>query len=379
MKKVRISELPIDGELDGEIFSKDCRLLLSRGTRVDDYLFYRLADRERDYVYSDSPGLGTTILEPDEDRMVNLLIKIKRSLNDIYSATGLQQVVHQSVVQEMALGVGELFSDADALGPKDQEGVTAVTESLLEMFLRNRRRAVKLEHLKETDQYLYSHSIRTAVLFAKLIYDLVKDKERLVDLVSAALLHNIGMAGVPEDVWNHYSASFLSDFEVVKLHPLFSYDILKRMDGFSQEALEMVKCHHERVDGSGYPSGLKGDDVPIVAQYLNIADYFDAVTTDRERLPGMSLHRAIVKILGEGMTFYRFDVVDRFLKVIGLHPPGTLVELNSSEIALVVEENEKGPRLPKVSIVYNAKREMVDNPVTLDLSQSRELGIVGAF
>ena len=114
----------------------------------------------------------------------------------------------------------------------------------------------------------------------------------------------------------------------------------------------MVASHHERFDGSGYPKGLKGGEIPLLGRIAAIIDFYDAVTSDRPFAEAMSPHAAIKYLYTFRNTHYQDELIEQFIQTIGTYPVGTLVELNTGEVAIVIEQNQVRRLLPKVVVVH---------------------------
>jgi putative nucleotidyltransferase with HDIG domain len=169
--------------------------------------------------------------------------------------------------------------------------------------------------LEAKDPYTKGHSVRVAEYSLRISKEMLLDEVYTEKLVHAALLHDIGKIGVHEDILNKPSRLSDEEYDKVKQHPSIAAQILSGYDAF-KDLNEIVIAHHERYDGDGYPYGLKGEEIPLGARILSVADTFDAVTSDRVYRRGMSLNEA-KKILVEekGKQFDPY-IVEAFLNII---------------------------------------------------------------
>ena len=168
----------------------------------------------------------------------------------------------------------------------------------------------------ETDR----HSLRVADLTVALAREMGIGEPAIGDLRRGALLHDIGKIGVPDAILNKPGALAPEERAVMETHPTLAREILSTID-FLEPALDIPYCHHEKWDGSGYPRGLKGHDIPLAARLFAIVDVYDALTSDRPYRAAWSRKAAIEFIRGQSRIHFDPTVVDVFLSVIGSRGP----------------------------------------------------------
>ncbi len=180
--------------------------------------------------------------------------------------------------------------------------------------------------LDARDPYTYEHSWRVAHI-AELIAKDMNIEEKWVDLVHiAAHLHDIGKVAVPDDILNKCGRLTSYEFEIMKSHPRIGYNIVNNIDVLKETSLYILH-HHERWDGMGYPSGLKGKEIPLGARIIAIADSFDAMTSARSYKTGIPIEDAYNEILRCKGTQFCPEVVDSFVK-LKKQIPKILKEIN---------------------------------------------------
>jgi len=158
--------------------------------------------------------------------------------------------------------------------------------------------------LDAKDQYTYQHSTRVAYYSLTLGRELSLDEAQLYQLEMAGLFHDLGKIGTPDSILNKPTRLNEEEFEIMKLHPVRSGEILEGFKDF-KEVAKIVRHHHERFDGRGYPNGLKGEDIPIFSRILLIADTFDAMTSSRAYRKGLSYSTAFAEL--EEFSGSQFD------------------------------------------------------------------------
>jgi cyclic di-GMP phosphodiesterase len=149
----------------------------------------------------------------------------------------------------------------------------------------------------------------------------------------------------------------------------FGEEIVRETRGLDSRVLMMVRSHHERYDGSGYPDGLKGQDIPVFARIAGIVDFYDALITQRAYAPQVSSYDAMRQLHKLAGVEFQSEMVDHFVQAIGMFPNGALVELSSGEIGIVIEQNRVRRLRPKVMVILDRDHAALEQPKIVDLRQ----------
>ena len=165
------------------------------------------------------------------------------------------------------------------------------------------------------DKYTKGHSERVAHYTAQLTKELGYDDETINKYHNIALLHDIGKIDVPEEILNKPDKLTDNEYEIIKSHTIFGFNILKNIDVMPELAIG-AKTHHERPDGKGYPMGLKGEEIPRYSQIIAVADAFDAMFSDRPYRKRLNFEKAVSNIMDGSGTQFNCDVVQAFLRLI---------------------------------------------------------------
>lgn len=206
-----------------------------------------------------------------------------------------------------------------------------------------------LKITRDIDNYTYSHSLHVGILANKFGKWLNLNKSRLSNLTTAALLHDIGKSRIRKDLITKPESLTAEEYEEVKKHSQYGYQLLKKSNRFSKSIMAGVLTHHERYDGSGYPLGLKAKKTPLFGRIIGICDTFDAVTTDRLYQKSVSPFAA-VKMLEEDFNSYDLKLKSLFIEKIPYSLIGDQVELSNGEIATIVFINPVHPESPIVRV-----------------------------
>ena len=186
-----------------------------------------------------------------------------------------------------------------------------------------------IEALDAKDSFTMGKSRRVTYFAVKMVKCFNLSNQDIGKLELAGLLHDIGMIGIPEEILNKTEALTEDDFEAIKQHVLYGVKILEDIKQL-KDVVEIIKCHHERFDGTGYPYGIKGDEIPLISKIITIADAYDSMTSNRSYRKSLSHEEALKKL--EEQSGRQFDpiVVQAFKTVISQ----ALQEINEFELQL---------------------------------------------
>ncbi len=270
-----------------------------------------------------------------------------------------------------AQGLVNNFMNSAKLGtPVDVAPIHKLADELQNSASRNPNALSCLGRIREKDNYLLEHSVNLSVLmtvfgqYQKLPADIMHQT------VVGALLHDLGKILTPDDVLHKPGRLTPEEYEVMKLHARHSRDILAATEGIGELTVITAAQHHERMDGTGYPEGLKGDNISVYGRMVAIADVYDAITADRVYHKGLTPSQGLRKLLEWSGDHLDPALVKAFIRCIGLYPVGSLVLLDSGRLGVVVETNEEDQRLPVVRVMYHTKFRMPITVTTIDLSKA---------
>ena len=263
----------------------------------------------------------------------------------------------------------EMFSDARMGKAIQVEQARALVEDISNSVLRQPHALISLARLKTADEYTYMHSIAVCALMIALARQLNLDENMVREAGFAGLLHDIGKIGIPLKVLNKPGKLTDSEFAIVKSHPELGARILIDSYDVSPMVLDVCLHHHEKMDGTGYPHGLKGDTISMFARMGAVCDVYDAITSNRPYKKGWAPADSIRKMAEWSKGHFDEIVFQAFVKTVGIYPIGSLVRLESGRLAVVVEQNESSLLSPRVKVFYSAKNKMPILQETLDLAQ----------
>jgi HD-GYP domain-containing protein (c-di-GMP phosphodiesterase class II) len=282
------------------------------------------------------------------------------------------------LLQSYAAGLDLLRQTAARLlagRPADLDATVRLTEHLADLISDDPAQALMLTTVKSYDEYTYHHMVNVCILTLALARAIGLPRERAVALGIGGLLHDVGKVKVPQDVLQHDGALDEEQWRLIRRHPIDGAGLILVTTGDPlNAALSVVLEHHAAFDGSGYPA-LSGHRAPsLPARLVAVADSFDALTSKRsyrkpeERRQALSLLQA-----GAGRA-YDPRVVRTFVRLLGVFPVGSLVQLSDGQIAVVVHNHDRLLARPTVRPVLDAHGSPIEGSVEIDLAEQDNLG-----
>ena len=237
----------------------------------------------------------------------------------------------------------------------------------------------------------YNRAVGTAIWCLMFGRQLGFDRERLEDLAMGGMLLDIGTARMPKSITEASGPISPRHYDALRQHVRLGMEILQLSKGVTQNVADMVRCHQERADGSGYPDGLHGNKIPAFGRIAGIADCYDAMTSQSRHSKAMAAYDAARELNDMRGREFAAEVVEQFIATMGMFPVGSIVELNNGSIAVVLEQNPGNVLKPKVMVLLDRDRQHLTKPrivemrdLPADVTHSNALWIVqghehGAF
>lgn len=255
---------------------------------------------------------------------------------------------------------------------RDDKGVDSglarqVVSDLAESVLRNPDALTCFIQLKNKSEYTALHGLRVCILALMFGRHLGLDRDSLLALGIGGLLHDIGKIKLPPEIINKPTPLNEYELGVMRTHVPRGVEILERTAGIPPAAIEVVRYHHERYNGTGYMAGLKGEEIGAFGTMGGIVDCYDALTSDRAYRAGMSAHAALRQIYEWRGREFHPGMIEQFIQCMGIYPIGSVVELSTGEVGVVVAMNRVRRLKPRVVLALTASGTPYPKPVTVDL------------
>ncbi len=275
------------------------------------------------------------------------------------------------IIASSRRAIESMFKDLRMGKAIEAEAVMPLVEEISASVTRNVHALISLVRLKTVDDYTYMHSVAVCALMTALAKELKLSEAEVKQAGLAGLMHDMGKAGIPQQILNKPGSLTDSEFDVIRTHPQLGHDMLVKANISDTVTLDVCLHHHEKMDGSGYPEHLSGDQMTIFAKMGAICDVYDAVTSTRAYKPawepGMALKR-----MASWSGHFDPEVFKAFVKSLGIYPIGTVVMLKSGRLAVVVKQTPDSLLKPVVKAFFSTKSKIHIPVIELDLSKGMD-------
>jgi putative nucleotidyltransferase with HDIG domain len=271
------------------------------------------------------------------------------------------------IFEESRTVVVDLFSQARMGSIQDTEKAKSVVDVIADSVERHPMAMLGLARLKSADDYTFLHSISVSALMVTLARKIGTAETDARQAGMAGLLHDVGKAQIPLAILNKPGALDEQEWAVMRTHAERGHAILKGTPDVAPEVLDAVLHHHEKLDGSGYPHGLKGQQISPLARMCALCDVYDAITSNRPYKSGWHPTMAVRRMREWVGSHFDAELFNAFVKAVGIYPIGSLVRLKSHRLAVVVEHNSAQLLQPTVKAFFSLRLKMHVEPVLIDL------------
>ena len=315
-----------------------------------------------DHVYVDAEYKGRPIflnlaLEPTANKGARERLELK---DDIAQA----RVSFDNAAQTL----DKVYDTLRSGRPWEIESVQESINPLIEGVFRNQEAVAALLRLRESGDYRYQHGISMAVWAAILGRQIGLHHDELETLALGCAMCDVGMTQLPPELLDNPAALTDAQRRVIRAHPKMGAELVAKNRNVNFEVVAIIENHHERMDGSGYPRGMEGATIPVLARIAGLVDAYDAMITPRPYAPARTSHEAVQELIDGKGTMFQEALVEQFIQAIGLFPTGTLVELNTGEVGIVTRQNETRRLKPELIVVLDGEKNKLSAPIILDLA-----------
>jgi hypothetical protein len=281
--------------------------------------------------------------------------------------------------------MGEVLQRVKKGHPVDIDKLHKSIAPMVASVQRNPDAMAWLGFLRKREQGHFSYKITTAIWALIMGHEMGLTGRRLGNLAVGALLLDIGNTQFPESIIMKDGPLTEEDIQIVRQHVNHGVQIIEKSAGVSDEILDMIRYHHERLDSSGYPQGIGGD-FPVYGRIAGIIDCYDAMISRRPYADQKCAYDAVRELNRMAGKQFQKEAVEQFVRAIGMFPTGSLVELNTGEVALVIEQHASRRLRPKLLVILDSDRQPVRRNKPIDLSklpdtegEKKALWIQGGF
>ena len=273
----------------------------------------------------------------------------------------------QQAREEIRLVVDQVISDVRANKPIQVRKVQDAVLSMVESVVRNANGFIWLSRLKARDAAAYDHGLNVAVFLLSFGRHLGLPKGLLEIVGTAGLMQDVGKLKLPSALLEKRTPLTAGERDVLRTHLLHSVEILEASHNVSPVLVETVAQHHERFDGSGYPKGLEGDEISMLGAMTGIVDTYAAMTSARPYREAALPQEVLHQFYAWRGTLFSPELVEKFIQCVGIFPVGSLVELNTREVAIVMAHSQIRRLRPRVMLILDHNQQPYNTPLVLDL------------
>jgi putative nucleotidyltransferase with HDIG domain len=317
-----------------------------------------------------SPG-SIVVTEVESEAQVEAELRQVAAVQRVTAPVSISAEIEKAakICAQSKRAVMSMFQEARMGNAVDTNGARQMVEEISDSVSRNPGALISLARLKTADDYTYMHSVAVCAMMVALARQLGLDEEQTRLAGLAGLMHDLGKAAMPMDVLNKPGKLTDVEFSVIKTHPVEGYRLLQAGKDVDPIVLDVCLHHHEKTDGSGYPKGLKADEISLFAKMGAVCDVYDAITSNRPYKLGWDPAESLRKMAEWANGHFDGKVFQAFVKSLGIYPIGSLVKLSSGRLGVVVDQTSKSLTTPCVKVFFSTKSNMRIVPEVIDLSK----------
>ncbi|RPJ08213.1 MAG: HD-GYP domain-containing protein [Spirochaetaceae bacterium] len=370
MKEITIDNLKPGMKFDAPVYIDDHNILVPPGIPIREKDIERLKRWEIKHVSTD----GNTITDsPEGDNLEKSLLS---DLFDEKSDSAKAATLYDASVRKFIA----VLDSIKKRQKHPKETIDSIVNDIFSVVKDEKNEIVQLVlHSERSSDDFAANAIACAIISIIIGMNMKLVGHKILSLACGALLHDMGMTRIPDSIRNKKEDLNAQDFNTIRTHTIHSYSIIVKEMKYPEEIGQIALYHHERWDGKGYPKNVSGENIPLFARIVSVADAYVAMINERPYRDQMIGYDAIKNIISD--NFKRFDpaVVKSFLKGMGIYPIGSIVLLNDSSIGRVVSTHASAPLRPRVEIIMNQRGEKVDDELTINLHERSDLFIMRAI
>jgi HD-GYP domain-containing protein (c-di-GMP phosphodiesterase class II) len=293
----------------------------------------------------------------------------KLKVREYFNTTTIAEELPKAKVahQNASTLAANIISDLRVGKKLNLDDVRSAVGPVVQSVLRNPDAFFWISSLRKRDAYQYSHAINCSLLAAALGRHMGFAESVLMNLATGGMLLDVGKAELPQDLLDNFEPLSKTEMVLMRRHVAFSMQILESSGIHNLDVINMVRTHHERYDGSGYPSHLIRNQIPLFGRMAGVIDSYDAMTSHRPYRQAMSQHKALQEIYRKRNVLYQSDIIEQFLQCLSVYPTGSLVELNTGAVAIVMAQNQARRLRPRVMVLTGPDKKLKEHFEEVDL------------
>jgi HD-GYP domain-containing protein (c-di-GMP phosphodiesterase class II) len=274
------------------------------------------------------------------------------------------------VYEQSQVATREIFEAVANNHDLDLTAVSEALDSMVDSIGRSPDALLWLAKLKKTDDYAYNHALNVSITLMAFGNFLALSKQQIKDLGLAGLMQDVGKVKVSTDILLKEGKLTREEYEYAKKHVDESLKILEKTTDIPNSVIFLVAQHHERIDGTGYPYQLRGKQIGLPSQIAGVIDTYCAITSHKPYAKGVFHQQALDEMHKLAGKQFSSELIDQLVQFMGMYPVSSLVELNTGEVGVVVQQNQVRRMLPRLLLLLGPNKERYGAPVILNLLNS---------
>lgn len=243
-----------------------------------------------------------------------------------------------------------------------------IIQSCMISVMSNANALFWLTRIKDKSQFTAEHSVRVAILAIALGKYLKLDEQQLELLGLCGMLHDLGKTQIPEEIVDKPCQLTEVELRVMQKHTILGYELVNSDHSINSTVKDVIKNHHAHIDGTGYPK-LPAEQISFYCRIISIVDAYDTMTSDTCYSRSSSARDALKELFNQRNKQFDGELVEAFIRMLGIYPPGTLVEMSNGEVGIVISTHPEKKLKPKVELVRDSEGKLRKSLI-IDLSKS---------
>ncbi|GHU26950.1 cyclic di-GMP phosphodiesterase [Betaproteobacteria bacterium] len=317
-------------------------------------------------IQPDEPAISVAETEAQVEAELIAAVQEARNVTPVSTQTEMAQAA--KICAQAKQAVTSMFQEARMGKAVDAGNARKLVEEILDSVTRNSDALISLVRLKTADDYTYMHSVAVCALMIALGRQLKLDEELIRKLGVAGLFHDLGKAMIPLEILNKPDKLSDEEFAIMKTHPEEGCRLLRESHGVDEVVFDVVRHHHEKTNGTGYPKGFKDSEISLYAKMGAVCDVYDAIASNRPYKAGWDPAESLRKMAEWANGHFDQTVFQAFVKSLGIYPVGSLVRLTSGRLGVIVSQSSKSLLTPRIKVFFSTRSNARIRPDLIDLS-----------
>ncbi|MFD1039650.1 HD-GYP domain-containing protein [Virgibacillus byunsanensis] len=348
MRLVNTKSIKIETRLGQTIYNDNGQTLLQKGIKLSERMINRLINQGITYVYIEEQETSDIQVEStiSEELRLEATNTIKEAFHDM-KKNGFMEQSH--------------------ILNKNGRKLSDIVHRIMEEIQGNENSLSLLSDIFVTDNYIFQHSLNVTIYSLAIGLELNLTERQLTEIGTGAMLHDIGKIFIDQEILQKPDKLTDEEFEVIQSHTELGFNFLRKHIDIPSVIAHCAYQHHERLDGTGYPRGIKGDDIHMYAKLIGVADVFDAVTSNRVYRDALLPHEGLEILYAGAVSLFEKDMVTAFKNSVAVYPEGLTVELSDKRVGVVTRQNKYLCDRPFIRIIEE-KDQRIQSPYEVDLA-----------